>query len=176
MHLAAYRWTRYVRAIYIEWNISVRFQWGRPRLNYNKYIENIWSITTAKLQRKKLNREDWRRNVIGRFDLQPPDWNKKEVYSGYLFKFFSLRMSLWVPPVFSLKKMSELYSTSSRSHSTTTPFLKSLFTSFWIKGWFLGVLILKVLPTVKDFPQIVLASSLEQSESPLGLNWFFPKQ
>ena len=32
-------------------------------------------------------------------------------------------MSLWVPPEFSFKKMGEIYSTGSCSHSTTTPCL-----------------------------------------------------
>ena len=44
----------------------------KPRMNYNKHRENITSITTAELERKALNREEWRRDVVGRFDPKPP--------------------------------------------------------------------------------------------------------
>ena len=48
-------------------------------------------------------------------------------------------MSFWVPSVFFVKKMGEIYSTASGVHSTTTSFSRSLFNSSWIKGWFLGI-------------------------------------
>ena len=44
----------------------------RPTLNCNKSIENITNLTTAELQRKALNLEEGRRDVVGRFDPQPP--------------------------------------------------------------------------------------------------------
>ena len=47
-------------------------QLGRPRPNYNKVIQNITVVTTEELQRKVLNRQEWRKAVIRRFDLQPP--------------------------------------------------------------------------------------------------------
>ena len=59
-------------ALYI--NNKGRNQQKRPRLNYNKQIENITRITTAELQRKALNREKWRRDVVGRFGPQLPRW------------------------------------------------------------------------------------------------------
>ena len=45
---------------------------GRPRLNFNKHIRNITELTIEELERKALNRLEWRRDVVGRFDLQPP--------------------------------------------------------------------------------------------------------
>ena len=53
-------------------NCNGRNRRGRPRLNYNKHIQNITNLTTEELQRKALNRHEWRRDVVGRFDLQPP--------------------------------------------------------------------------------------------------------
>ena len=49
---------------------------GRLMLNYKKHIDNITSITTPELKRKALNREKWRRDVVGRFHLQPPGKSK----------------------------------------------------------------------------------------------------
>ena len=45
---------------------------GRPRLTYCKHIENITDSTVAELQRKALNRDEWRSDVVRRFDLHPP--------------------------------------------------------------------------------------------------------
>ena len=43
---------------------------GRPRLNNSKYIQTITELSTEELERKALNRQEWRRDVVGRFDLQ----------------------------------------------------------------------------------------------------------
>ena len=53
-------------------NNNGRNRRGKPRLNYNKHTENITSITTAEMQRKALNREEWRRDIVGSFNPQPP--------------------------------------------------------------------------------------------------------
>ena len=45
---------------------------GRPQLTYCKHIENISDSTVAELQRKALNRDESRRDVVRRFDLHPP--------------------------------------------------------------------------------------------------------
>ena len=76
-------------------------------------------------------------------------------------------MNLWVPSVFCLKKMGEIYSTGSCSHSTTTPFLRSYLPPLESKADFLEFQILNTV-LVKEFPQI-LVSSLEQSKAHLGL-------
>ena len=52
-----------------------------------------------------------------------------------LIQTFMLRIS----SVFFLKKMGEIYSTASFSHSTAIPFLRGLSSSFRTKGWFLGI-------------------------------------
>ena len=45
---------------------------GRPGLTYNKHIQNITNLKTEELQRKTLNRQEWRRDVVGSFNLKPP--------------------------------------------------------------------------------------------------------
>ena len=39
------------------------------KLNYNKHIQNITHLITEELQRKAMNRQEWKRDVVGRFDL-----------------------------------------------------------------------------------------------------------
>lgn len=45
---------------------------GRPTLSYSKRIQNITDLTAEELQRKALDRPEWRRDVVGMFDVQPP--------------------------------------------------------------------------------------------------------
>ena len=60
-------------------NNNGRNRQGRPRLNYNKHIGNITSTSTAELQRKALNREEWRRDVVRRFATQLQDDNDDDL-------------------------------------------------------------------------------------------------
>ena len=54
-------------------NSNGRNRRGRPRLHYNKHIEKITESTREELIRKAQNRQEWRRDVVGRFNLQPLD-------------------------------------------------------------------------------------------------------
>ena len=62
-----------IRPFALYKNSNGKNRLGRPRLNFNKHIEKITESTTEELIRKAQNRQEWRRDVVGRFDLQPPD-------------------------------------------------------------------------------------------------------
>ena len=61
-----------IRRFALYKNCFGRNRLGRPRLNYNKHIQTITELSTKVLERKALNKQEWRRDVVGRFDLQPP--------------------------------------------------------------------------------------------------------
>ena len=46
---------------------------GRPRITYNKHIEDITGKTIEELQTTAMDRDEWRRDVVGRFDIRSPD-------------------------------------------------------------------------------------------------------
>ena len=46
---------------------------GRPRITYNKHIEDITGKTIEELQTTAMDRDEWRRNVVGMFDIRSPD-------------------------------------------------------------------------------------------------------
>ena len=59
-----------IRRFALHKNSYRRNRRGRPRPSYNKHIQTITELSTEELERKVLNRQEWRKDVVGKFDPQ----------------------------------------------------------------------------------------------------------
>ena len=58
-----------IRRFTLYKNFYGRNRGGRSGLNYNKHIQTITELSTEELERKAVNRQEWKRDVVGKFDL-----------------------------------------------------------------------------------------------------------